>query len=256
LSRAIAMLEKHLGKRLFTRTGRTLRLNEHGRSLLDATRDAMRRFEDGLRDILDDGIRGGIAIASAGAGTTAFVVPAIRRLLASHPHVAPAISTPAIERLPQQLRQGSLDIAFCETPPRADDLVTARVGELTRGIYCGVPHPWFHRARVEADELAAAAFVAPGTAGIAASEDGWPLDRPRRVAVAVDQIRVGVEVCCTMPLLAVLPDVLARGREHQLRRLPFDFVGSAEVFVLHRRQLSRRPSAVAALLAAVADHHG
>ena len=248
LSRAIAIVERHLGRPVFTRNGRTLRLNDHGRTLLIAVRDAMRRCDDGVQELRDARLHGPLTIASHGGGTTAFVAPALLQLLQAHPRIAPAIVTPPLADIPLGLRSGRLDIAFVEPTLQGRDLVTVRVGSLARGIWCSPVHPLFHAYLVPESALAEAAFVAPPPDADGNNTDGWPQTRARRVTLTVDQLRVGVEMCCRLPLLAVLPDVLALAHEGRLRRLPFDFLPSTDVHALHRRQLSSKPSPVSALL--------
>jgi DNA-binding transcriptional LysR family regulator len=249
LSRAIALLERRLGRPLFKRNGRTLRLNSEGRTLLIAVRDAMRRCDDGVQELSDEQLHGSLTIASHGAGTTAFVAPALHRLLQAHPRIQPAIVTPALADIAVGLRSGRLDIAFVEPTLHGRELVTVRVGTLPRGIWCGPVHPLFGAHQVSASSLTEAAFVAPPPDADGNATDGWPSTRARRVTLTVDQLRVGVEMCCRLPLLAVLPDVLAEAHEGRLHRLPFDFLPSSEVHALHRRHLSSKPTAVSALLA-------
>lgn len=251
LSRAIAQLERHLGRPVFTRDGRTLRLNDHGRTLLDAVRDAMRRCDDGLQALGDSQLHGTLSIASHGAGTTAFVAPALHRLLLAHPRIRPAVSTPALDEIPLRLRSGRLDIAFVESPLDGKDLVTSRIGTLPRGIWCGPEHPLYRSEQVPASALAEHAFLAPPPNNQGLQEDGWPSTQQRQVTLTVDQLRVGVELCAQLPLLAVLPDLLARAHAGRLRRLPFDFVPPGEVHAIRRRSLSGKPSAVTALLESI-----
>ncbi|MFO1078305.1 MAG: LysR substrate-binding domain-containing protein [Planctomycetota bacterium] len=121
-------------------------------------------------------------------------------------------------------------------------ITTAVVAVLPRSVYCGVLHPLFHRRKVTFDDLANHPFVAPPAQPGGAIGDGWPAERPRRVGMFVDQIRVGLELCAALPMLAVLPDVLARRRRGELRRLPIAGIAPGSVYALHRRTLGRKRS--------------
>jgi DNA-binding transcriptional LysR family regulator len=250
LSRSLALLERQLGQPLFRRQGRTLRLNTAGEELLVAVRDAMRRVDDGVSGLHGPGLHGPLTIGSLGAGTTAFVAPAVQRLLAQHPGLLPTISTPSGD-LVVELRTGRCDIVFQEAPLHAKDLRTLTVGAIARSIYCGRQHPWFGRDEVSEGELMRAAFVAPPRLADGSCPDGWPADRPRCVAVTVDQLRVGVDLCRDGPWLAVLPDLLAKRYGGELQRLPFAFVLPSQVHAICRRPVSKKPNAVDALLAAL-----
>ena len=251
LSRAIAQLERRLGRPVFVRNGRSLRLNDHGRVLLDAVRDAMRRCDDGVQAVLDSQLHGPLSIASHGAGTTAFLAPALHRLLLTHPRIRPAISTPPLAEIPIRIRSGRLDVAFVESPVDGQDLVTTRIGSLPRGVWCGPEHPLYRREAVAVQELEDHAFVAPPPDAQGLAADGWPATHARKVAVTVDQLRVGVELCAQLPVLAVLPDMLAQAHSGRLWRLPLEIVAASEVHAVHRRALGGRPTAVAALLGMV-----
>lgn len=252
LSRSIAQLERRLGCALFTRQGRSLRLNERGRTLLDAVRDAMRLCDDGVQALGDARLHGALRIASHGAGTTAFVAPALQRLLRSHPGIVPELTTPPLEDVELALRSGRLDVAFVENAIDGRGLVTTKVGTLSRGLWCGPEHPLYRAGDVTAEALAECAFLAPPPDGRGLPVDGWPAERARRIGLTVDQLRVGADLCAKLPLLAVLPDVLAQAHAGRLWRLPCDFLAAGDVHAIHRRSLSGKPNAVAALLAALA----
>lgn len=242
VSRAIAGLERALGKPLFERTGRNLRLDANGRLLLAAVRDSMRWVEDGVVRIAGAGHRGDFKVASSGAGTTAVVAPRLAELRARHPELVPHVISPDASRTAQDLLRGRLDVAFQEAEVSHDGLVTEQVTTISRGVYCGRAHPLFEQENVTLDDLEGAEFVAAPGDGARVSVDGWPGTVPRTIAMVVDQVRVGLEICVALPLLAVLPDVLARERGAALRRLPVDLVPAGALFSIYRRPLGRRPT--------------
>ena len=247
LSRALGLLERTLERPLFTRTGRALELNEDGRLLLEAVRDAMRRVDDAVDQLRSDQLRGSLAIASGGAGTTALVAPAIERLRDEHPDVLPTLITRPPLDAPQALLRGRLDIAFQETPLRHRGLTTLDVGQLTRSVYCGRHHALFAEPEPPTQVLCEQSFVAPPPGPDGVPPDGWPAERKRRVVLQSDQLRVGLELCIDQPLLAVLPDVLAATRGAALRRLNGIAIEPSPVFAVHRQVLGPRPSAAAEL---------
>ncbi len=250
LSRSLALIERQLRKPLFRRAGRRLSLNADGQALLVATRDAMRRLDDGLQQVAGSGLRGVLRIASSGAGTTTFVAPAIGRFLVLHPELLPQVLTRSPGEVAADLLAGRIDIAFQESPAHLEGLVVDRVATLTRGVYCSRNHPLFARRTVRSADVEGQAFVAPPPASDGLPPDGWPPQRPRRIAAVVDQLRVGVEICSQLPLLAVLPDILVASR-HDLRRLPVELVAASPRFAIRRRALTARPAVAAQFLAAV-----
>jgi DNA-binding transcriptional LysR family regulator len=251
LSRSIALLERALSKPLFARSPRKLQLNAAGRAFLASVRDAMRLVDDGRQDVAGSGLRGPLVVASGGAATTVFVAPALVQMRHEHPRLEPTIATRNPASVPQDLLRGSLDVAFQEACVTRDGLTTTRVARIQRGVYCGRKHPLFDARRVTERDLAKAEFVAPPHDPDGVVPDGWPVDKPRRIALTTDQLRVGVDLCETAPLLAVLPDALVSARGGSLRRLPVAFVPPAELFATHRRVLGPRLSAAVDLVARV-----
>lgn len=248
LSRSLRLLERALGHRLFERTGRALRLNHNGETLLVAVRDAMRRIDDARADLVDEGLRGPLRIASSGAGTTALVAPAVQRLRGEHPELQPHLLTRPTDQVAAELLRGELDVAFQEAPLHHDSLTVRHVADLSRGVYARRDHPLFAADHIEVTALAAAEFVAPPPLPDGTTPDGWPPEWSRRIAMTTDQVRVGLEVCLDQGLCAVLPDVLAAPHESELRRIDAAPIAATPVFAIHRNVLGPRPSAAARLV--------
>ncbi|MFK7739114.1 MAG: LysR family transcriptional regulator [Planctomycetota bacterium] len=249
LSRSLSLLERTLGKDLFERSGRSLKLNHNGRVLLEAVRDAMRRVDDACTEVRDPTLRGPLKIASSGAVTTAFVAPAVLRLRSEHPGVAPELVTRPVQATANLLQRGTLDVAFQEEAVQDRGLTTQRVGSLSRGIYCGRHHELFDVASrdIRSEQLERVEFVAPPILEDGTTPDGWPPDRPRKVALTTDQLRIGLELCISQPLLAVLPDAIAEPRRGDLRRIDAIAIEPSPVFAVHREVLGPKPSAAARL---------
>ncbi|MCA8963908.1 MAG: LysR family transcriptional regulator [Planctomycetes bacterium] len=245
LSRAIAALERRLGKPLFTRSGRNLRLNGDGAALLATVREAMHRVEDGVDEVVASSRRGPLLVASSGAGTTAIVAPALIELRRRYPELLPQVVTRSMGDTGADLLRGRLDIAFQEQALARPGLTVTRVGTVVRGVYCGRRHPLFAARKVAVGDLVAHEFVAPPPDESGRPLDGWPDEIPRRVGLVVDQLRIGLELCCAEPLLAVLPEALADERGDALRRLPLELIPATPLFAMHRQVLRNRPSLAA-----------
>jgi len=251
LSRSVQMLEKAMGVELFERQGRRLELTTAGRDFLVAVRDAMRRTDDGLVQARSERLRGALEVASAGAITTAYVVPALLALREQHADLVPRISSCDPVTSPGRLLRGEIDVAFLGLPVRHAEVVTEHLGELTRGVYCGPEHPLAGVSRLEAGDLAEEAFVAPPADPDGTIADGWPHRLPRRVVMQVDQVRVGCDVVESGGMIAVLPDALAQRRGSRLVRLPLDVVPAADIFAVRRRAMGPGPHADETVIGAV-----
>ena len=87
ISRQIAALETHLGKRLLTRSTRSLALTEDGRVFLDHARLALDAMEDAAGSLSERGgaVSGVVRISASVAFGRLNLVPRLGALLARHP---------------------------------------------------------------------------------------------------------------------------------------------------------------------------
>ena len=127
-SMALADLERQLGVPLFDRLGRELRLNEHGRLLLERARDVLARARD-LEHLAQAGAAG--FELHLGASVTIgnhLLPPLIARMKRSFPQAKIHFSRFNSEQVLAQLRGLRIDIGFVEG-------VAADDGEILR-------YPW------------------------------------------------------------------------------------------------------------------
>jgi len=95
-------------------------------------------------------------------------------------------------------------------------LLIDRLMPLDSGVFCGPAHPFFGRTDVTLAEVVRHPFVTPPD-GV---DDHWPPHLERTVSMRVNQLQLGVMVCATSDLLAVLPGMAADNAG--LWRLPVD----------------------------------
>jgi DNA-binding transcriptional LysR family regulator len=248
LSRSIALLERQLGRAVFNRRGRTLVLNDDGRQLLMAVRDAMRRVDDGLQEIGADEPHGPLTIGMAGAGVAAFVAPAMGQLLAEHPRLSPALVTLATADILSALRTGRADIVVSAIGGAATDLISQRVGALQRSVYCGPPSRCYAAPETAIDALMNEPFVAPAAGSV--EQDGWPTEHARRIALTIEPWCLAPDICAQSPFLAALPNLVG-DRDRRLRRLPAFALPPAAVTAIMRRPLSKARAQSTALVLAL-----
>lgn len=255
LSRSIRLLERELGVRLFRRVGRRLELEDAGRHFLEALRDAMQLVHQASLDVRGELLSGPVRIASSGAATTTLLLPAIELLRQQHPKMQPIVTTPRAAEVAMKLRQGQLDIALHEVMGGLEGLCTESLGTLRSSVWCGHGHP-LHGRTATAEELLQHQFVAPPPDASGQSLDGWPAAVPRTIAVEVDRLRLGLEICLRGELLAVLPDqlVLANPSARSLWRLPFAGIAEHSLFASMRPRLGTPTRADCVLQAVRAVH--
>ena len=99
LSRAVRQLESEIGHELFGREGRGLQLNEDGRRLLVAVRDAMRLVDDALVSLSGTTFAGPLRW-TCNWSLSGIALRALSRLVDEHPQVVPP-DAPAGARRPR-----------------------------------------------------------------------------------------------------------------------------------------------------------
>ena len=239
LSRAVGLVEDRLGKQLFDRVGRNLRLNRDGRELLEALRDGMRRIDDGVARVTDTVYRGDFRIAVEGDQLLSPLSSALVRFRQRHVGLVFTVwpSPTPMTQLEPGLLQGRFDLALVMRPPLTGRrrLRVEKVGVVSYGVYCGVNHPLHPDAGrpFAVAELAAHAFVAPTPSEDGTAGDEWPAHVERQVALYLPALAPAMAVCAAGGLLAVLPDASVDAASG-LRRLRLDIVKPQTVHAVRR----------------------
>ncbi|MFJ6750862.1 MULTISPECIES: LysR family transcriptional regulator [unclassified Streptomyces] len=171
LSHQIARLEKDLGARLFDRTSRSVRLTVAGEAFVPVARQALQAAERARAEVAaaTGEVRGRLAV---GAISTVSAVDLARELgvfRTSHPQVRISLQMEMSDPLIEQVRQGTLDVAFVGLVPGART-AGVREKELARGELVAVVapgHPLAGQRTTRLSRLARETFV-DFTAGSAA----------------------------------------------------------------------------------------
>ncbi|MGK3206415.1 LysR family transcriptional regulator [Amycolatopsis sp. MEPSY49] len=179
LSHQVARLERELGARLFDRTSRRVRLTPAGEAFLPSARQCLAAAERAAAEVAAavGEVRGRLAVGLIPTVTAADVPAAIREFHDRYAQVRISLRVGASDDLIEQVRDGSLDVAFLGLPTTATPRGVA-VRELARGHLIAVvapDHPLAGEPTVSLKRLAAEVFVdlPPGTAGRAQSDQAF-----------------------------------------------------------------------------------
>lgn len=179
LSHQIARLERELGARLFDRTSRRVRLTPAGEAFLPAARQALDAADRARAEVaaVSGEIRGRLAIGTIPTVTAVDLPAALKDFHVRHPQVRITLRVGGSEPLTEQVRQGTMDIAFLGLPRSArpkgvESRVVAR-GELVAVVT--PDHPLATETQVDLRRLANEVFVdfSAGTAGRAQSDEAF-----------------------------------------------------------------------------------
>lgn len=251
LSRSIRLLEDQVGRALFERAGRNLRLNTGGEEFLAAVRDAMRRMEDGLAAAASSELAGPMLVMSGSALFDVYLLPALHQLRQLYPELIPEIHRFSPEETVHRILRGQLDVGLLQERVAHRRLIVEQVGSATNGIYCGASHPLCGFTALELDDIGEHRFAVIASAGTQTAQDGWSAERPRRIGMYLSDLDLACEVCESGQMLAILPDILveSRGWRGRLYRLPISAAADTRLYSVRRPSLSKTSNAEALIQA-------
>lgn len=246
LSRTIKQVEEDVGRPLFDREGRQLRLNADGHAFLRSVRDAMRRVHDGLGELDGGNLDGLVRIALVGPVGLVFAPALLEGLSARHPRLEPAlVGLSPGEETPALLR-GAVDVAFSSAAVEHDNTEVERLGQLRTAVFCGPGHPLYDAPNPTRAQILEHGFACVCKEGRAQALDAWPVGVERRIGVRLPSLEMALRLCLRGDYLAALPEGV--NAEHpQLRRLPMGGLPSVPVFSCRREQISAPAKAEACI---------
>ncbi|MEU5612512.1 LysR family transcriptional regulator [Streptomyces sparsogenes] len=179
LSHQIARLERELGARLFDRTSRRVRLTPAGEAFLPAARQCLDAAERAAAEVAAavGEVRGRLAVGLIPTVAAVDIPRALHDFRRRYPQVRVSLRVGASEDLVEQVKQGTLDVAFLGLPTTARPQgVTTR--ELARDRLVAVvapDHPLAGEPAVTLRRLSTEVFVdlPAATAGRAQSDQAF-----------------------------------------------------------------------------------
>jgi DNA-binding transcriptional LysR family regulator len=272
LSRSIRLLEDAVGRPLFDRGGGRLRLNDEGRALLAAVRDAMRLVHSGVTAMDGAEFAGPVVVGCEGDPVISIVARALTRVRRAQVGLVPRVlplgdvcseahagarrtsganpganldaSSGASSDVAHALLLGRVDVVVVAEAEASRGLEVQRLGPIAYSVYCGRGHPLFRRRAPKLADVLAHPFVAPpareGARAGRRARDGWPTDLARRVAVELPSGAATTEVCARGELLAVLADdsVQRAAERGALKRIPLAELGPIDHHAVTRTRLA------------------
>lgn len=158
-STALGELERQYDTQLFDRVGKTLRLNELGRTLLPQAVELIERA-DGLETLLEG--RAGFGRLRVGATLTIgnYLATLIAAdFLQRHPESEVQLQVHNTAAIVDQVARHELDLGLIEGHCRHSDLVVEPWVEDELVVFCAPAHPLARRGRVALAELAGESWI-------------------------------------------------------------------------------------------------
>ncbi len=230
LSRTVKLLEDELGVALFDRSGKTLVLNDAGRTLVDAVREAMRLIDDALGSATRDELRGSVTAVACGDLAGVVLAPACARVATDAPQLTVNAQIVRQDDIASWLARGDADVGVTTVSIERNDLCIECVTTWRRAVY------------VRRGGTACGRSVVVGVPSDT-PDDGWPLEYERTIAAWVPDQSAALEIVATSDLATVAYERIAESHAYggRIERLPSIDVASRSVFVLTRRPVGCHP---------------
>ncbi len=231
LSRTVKQIEDELGVQLFDRASKALVLNQAGRTLLTAVREAMRIVDDALGSAVGDDLVGHVGAVASRDLVQALLIPAGALLGETHPQLAMCALAADPGELSEILLRGDADAAVSLAPPPAHpDLRMTELATWSRGAY----------ARDERRSTGEVRCVVVGVPS-ESPDDGWPVELERRIVAWAPDERAALELVARSELVTVAHDVVVRrcGFAERVTKLATPAISSRSIQLIQRRAVGR-----------------
>jgi DNA-binding transcriptional LysR family regulator len=231
LSRTVKQIEDELGVPLFDRTSKALVLNQAGRTLVTAVREAMRIIDDAVGHAVGDDLVGNVGAVATGDLVHAVLIPASAALAVSHASLVLTAVAARADEASELLLRGEVDAAVSLLPtPAHPDLRMSELATWTRGAYV-------RRERLDTLDVRCVVVGTPTEP----LDDGWPSDVERKVAAWAPDERSALELCARGDLVTVACDAIVHGCgfAERLRRLPSPPIAARTLYLTQRRAVGR-----------------
>jgi len=166
LSKIISQLEAELGVSLFTRSGKSIRLNEHGRLFLDFCNRMMQEYGDVCGRLAEyaDGQSGSVTIGCSFAPRTPdWLSDFVYDYIKTRPKISFACAQMSIEDLQAALDRHELDIIFTETPLVGANILWRKLFTERIAVLLSPDHPLAAKEELHVRDLEGEVFFSTTT---------------------------------------------------------------------------------------------
>ncbi|MFN6925621.1 MAG: LysR family transcriptional regulator [Tabrizicola sp.] len=154
-SRLLAEMEANLGIALHERQGRGLRLTPAGSALALRARRIQIEIADAARDLAEaaTGRAGVVRVGAVTGPALNLVLPALKELQQSHPHLRSEVTVTTSVALCEQLRAGRLDFALARPGPEDSELDARLIAGEPVSLVVRRGHPLLVLPRIKPADL-------------------------------------------------------------------------------------------------------
>lgn len=213
ISHSIAALEEELGRPLFEKQGRQIKLTHHGKLLLERA-DYLLSEANRIREELSSGeqeLRGHVRIAATHVLCSDFVMPSWVSIQEQNPQLTATLQSLKSGEVLARVNSGEADIGFCFSPHSSPSHEQELIHE-GKLVFCfGKKHPFLKERRLD-DLMKYPSLAAQAAQGIESCENHPAFARlgfQPKVANLFDNYDVAIKALQYNSLWVLLPDFLA-----------------------------------------------
>ncbi len=159
LSQQLARLEKTLGRPVFDRHGRELRLTEAGRLLQQRAEVLLTLWDNTTQELLDDEDAGRVTVAAIPTVAPYLLPPFLTTLRQHHPRARVEVHEEVTENLIRRCSRGEIDLGILALPVQSKDLAFEPLFEEELLLVLPAEHPLASRDEIGVEELRTQPFV-------------------------------------------------------------------------------------------------
>ncbi|HEU5115664.1 MAG TPA: LysR family transcriptional regulator, partial [Isosphaeraceae bacterium] len=159
LSQQVARLEKVIGRPVFDRQGRELRLTEAGRLLEERAQQLLTLWDNTTEELLDDDGTGRVVIAAIPTIAPYFLPPFLTRFRQLRPRAVVEVHEEVTENLVRRCSRGEIDIGILALPLETRDLTIEPLFDEELLLVLPAAHPLASRVIVRSEEIRNHPFV-------------------------------------------------------------------------------------------------
>lgn len=164
VSQHVKAMEKQLGRALFQRGRRGVKLTAHGEILLRYAQQIFALLDEAENALIDvENLSEGRLSLGATPGISIYLVPNwVQRFRAQYPQLSVSLKTGVTAQIVTDVLEQRVNLGFVEG--ELDELKPSRLNvvaleEVEQMVMVGFKHPWWEREAVQVDELDKQSFI-------------------------------------------------------------------------------------------------
>lgn len=213
ISHSIAALEKEIGKPLFVKYGRYIKLTEHGKTLLDRAESLLVEIKRIREDLSSNQfkIRGHYRIAATHVICSEYLTPTWIDIQNEHPKITATLNSLRSEEVLSRVNAGEVDLGICFSPYAGPnhEQETIHKGKL---VFCfGKKHPFLKNRKLKdiAQYPSISAVASQGIENCGNHPSFQKLKIQPQVVTLFDSYDVAIHALKSNAVWGLLPDFLA-----------------------------------------------